>query len=141
MKQPRCNLAGMQDIDAKGLAALLRGTRESRGLNLRDVAAQTGISASTLSRIERGEAEPDLRTVRAVVSWVGVPLERVVIGAATGSARASKATTAGQRSLRPLDQVEVQFRADPKLSPEAAEALIKIVRTAYTQMVQSPGKK
>jgi transcriptional regulator with XRE-family HTH domain len=129
----------MQDIDLKALAEFLRGTRDSRKLNLREVAAQTGISASTLSRIERAEAQPDLRTVRAIVSWLGVPLERVVTGVAKAR-RTAKQEPSAQASA-PLNQVEVQFRADPKLSPDAAEALIKIVRAAYTQMVQTSTKK
>jgi len=132
----------MQEVDLRGLAVLLKGTRESRKLNLREVAAQTGISSSTLSRIERVEAEPDLRTVRAIVSWLGIPMERVVVGGlGVERKRAVAGSAAKQPALAPLNQVEVQFRADPKLSPEAAEALIKIVRAAYTQMVQSSGKR
>lgn len=142
MGQAHGNLAGMQEVDLRGLAVLLQGTRESRKLNLREVAAQTGISSSTLSRIERVEAEPDLRTVRAIVSWLGIPMERVVVGSpVVGRKKAGAGGAPKQPALAPLNQVEVQFRADPKLSPEAAESLIKIVRAAYTQMVQSSGKR
>jgi len=117
-----------QVIDFTGLAALVRGYRESKGLKLREAANECGVSSSTLSRIERAEARPDLDTVQALVNWVGVPLARVSTGPGT-SKRPSP--TKGKDAI---SSVEIQFRADPDLAPEAAEALIKIVREAYIAM-------
>lgn len=116
-------------IDYGGLAALVRGHREGRGLTLRQAASECGISASTLSRIERREARPDLDTVRALVDWVGVPLERV-------AQRQAGSTAPRRRAGDAMSNVEIQFRADPNLKPETAEALISIVRAAYSEMVR-----
>jgi transcriptional regulator with XRE-family HTH domain len=119
-------------IDFIGLGALVKGHRESKGLSLRDAEKKCGVSSSTLSRIERGEARPDLDTVQALVDWVGVPLERVVHrrGGVPRRAEGGKGD--------PLASVEVQFRADPNLRPEAAEALIRIVKQAYVAMAKKP---
>ncbi|MGB8297685.1 MAG: helix-turn-helix transcriptional regulator [Polyangia bacterium] len=117
-----------QVVDFSGLAALVRGYRESKGLKLREAADECGVSASTLSRIERAEARPDLDTVQALVNWIGVPLERVATGAATSKRLPSR------QGDDAISSVEIQFRADPDLAPEAAEALIKIVREAYAAM-------
>jgi len=112
-------------VDREGLAELLRGTRRSRALRLEDVAEETGLTASTLSRLERVLVEPSLGTVRAVVDWIGIPLDRVV--SSGPSPNAHQAST-------PLEEAELQFRADRDLAPEAAEALIGIMRTAYASL-------
>ena len=130
-----------QDIDFPGLAALLRGAREGRNLRLREVAKQTGVSASTLSRIERQQAQPDMRTIQAVAQWIGVPLGRIFHRAVPDDAKVvPRSASRPKAPTAPLDAVEVQFRADPNLSPQAAEALIKIVRTAYRGLVESAKK-
>ena len=117
-------------IDFSALAALVKGYRQSKGLKLREAADECGVSSSTLSRIERGEARPDLDTVQALVNWVGVPIDRV----STDSGVAKRPLpTKGSGTM---SSVEIQFRADPNLPPKAAEALIKIVREAYAAMKQ-----
>lgn len=50
--------------------------------SLRDVAEETGISAATLSRIER-EMMPDLETYIKLCRWLDVPLETFVEAAPT----------------------------------------------------------
>jgi transcriptional regulator with XRE-family HTH domain len=119
-------------IDFKGLGALVKGYRTSQKLTLRGAEEKCGVSSSTLSRLERGEARPDLDTVQLLVDWIGVPLERVVQRGGEPVARLSK------KRLDPISTVEVQFRADPNLRPEAAEALIRIVKQAYEAMIKKP---
>ena len=119
-------------VDFIGLGALVKGHRDSKGLSLCDAEKECGVSASTLSRIERGEARPDLDTVQALVDWVEVPLERVV------HRRGGTPKRAERGKADALASVEVQFRADPNLRPEAAEALIRIVKRAYVAMARRP---
>ena len=57
-------------FDARLFAAALRTKRGDRGL--RDVATETGVSLSTLSRLENGET-PDMETFLTLSSWVGWP--------------------------------------------------------------------
>lgn len=120
-------------IDYVGLGRLLSGARTGRRLSLRKVADETKISSSTLSRIERCEVTPDLDTVRALTTWIGVPLEKVVRMNVEKAAQSKTDRKEDERSL--LHDVEVQFRAAPNLPPQAAEALIKIMRTAYAALV------
>ena len=122
-------------INFAGLAALIRGHRESQGLTLREAGERCGVSSSTLSRIERAEARPDLDTVQLLVDWVGVPLAKVVSQAGGPSPR----RTSSRKQASPLEEVEIQFRADPNLDPQAAEALIEIVRSAYKAIRKTPG--
>lgn len=87
-----------------------------------------------MSRIERGEARPDLDTVRAIVDWIDVPLEKVV-----GGQDSTKKPKRKSSRKDTLSNVEIQFRADPNLKPETAEALISIVKAAYEEMVRRSG--
>lgn len=49
----------------------LRTLRTEAGLSLRDLAAQTGLSATLLSQVERGVREPSLKTLRALSAAFG----------------------------------------------------------------------
>lgn len=51
------------------LPALLRLMRRARGLALRDVAKQTGVSFSALSRIERG-GDTTVFSLRRLLIWL-----------------------------------------------------------------------
>lgn len=48
--------------------------RKQRGLNVKDLAEQIGISSSMLSQIERNNANPSINTLRAISSALAVPL-------------------------------------------------------------------
>lgn len=58
----------IERFDKDRFVAVLQA--KARDYPLREVALQTGISAATLSRLERGKA-PDLETFFAVCSWLG----------------------------------------------------------------------
>lgn len=49
----------------------LRMLRTTRGLSLRALAAETGVSATLLSQIERGVTEPSLATLRSLAAFFG----------------------------------------------------------------------
>lgn len=56
----------------------LRGVRQSRGLTLTDAAARTGISKSTLSRLENGQRRPSLELLLPLAQTYRVPLDDLV---------------------------------------------------------------
>ena len=62
----------MARFDASKFALAVRVKRGDR--SMRDVSAETGVSASTLSRIESGRP-PDADTLFSLGLWVGLPLE------------------------------------------------------------------
>ena len=57
--------------DLKRLIKAMTAKRESEGLSLRRLADQTGVSFASLSRLERGEVEPDPTTRARVLNWLG----------------------------------------------------------------------
>jgi transcriptional regulator with XRE-family HTH domain len=56
----------------------LRRLREQRGITLTALAAETGISKSTLSRLESGQRRPSLELLLPIAYVHGVPLDDLV---------------------------------------------------------------
>jgi transcriptional regulator with XRE-family HTH domain len=65
----------------------LRALRKRRGLTLEQLAARTGISVSTLSRLESGQRRPTLELLLPLARAHHVPLDDLVGAPATGDPR------------------------------------------------------
>lgn len=65
----------------------LRTFREARGLTLTELARQSGLTTSTLSRLERGELRPTLEQLLPLARIHGVPLDELVAAPAHGDPR------------------------------------------------------
>lgn len=102
----------------------LRLARGRRGLSLREVEEEIGVSASTLSRIERDAGNPDLETVNKLIAWLGLDREAVFGVRAKRDERSTPAS------------VEVLLRADKNLDPQTAKTLARIFKTAYQELAK-----
>ena len=65
----------------------LRALRRERGTTLAKLAAATGISLSTLSRLESGQRKPTLELLLPLAREYRVPLDELVGAPATGDPR------------------------------------------------------
>jgi transcriptional regulator with XRE-family HTH domain len=74
-----------QTLEAVG--PRLRSLRQQRDTTLTDLAAETGISVSTLSRLESGERRPTLELLLPLARAYGVTLDELVDAPATGDPR------------------------------------------------------
>jgi transcriptional regulator with XRE-family HTH domain len=72
-------------LDAVG--PRLKSLRQRRNVTLADLAAETGISASTLSRLEAGLRHPTLSQLLPLARAHGVSLDELVDAPATGNPR------------------------------------------------------
>jgi len=126
-------------INTAELGSAIRRRREEQGLSLRDVAEETGVSASTLSRIENGTGKPDADNIAHLAAWLDMPIERVMHGG-HGSAADPKPVVYYPHESTP-EIVEAHLRADRQLSPETAKALSELFRVAYAQFSHSPAAK
>ncbi|WP_396287686.1 helix-turn-helix domain-containing protein [Amycolatopsis sp. PS_44_ISF1] len=76
----------MDDVlDAVG--PRLRALRRERGITLADLAATTGVSESTLSRLESGQRRATLELLLPLAATYGVPLDDLVGAPNTGDPR------------------------------------------------------
>jgi transcriptional regulator with XRE-family HTH domain len=77
------------DLDRalSGVGTRLRSLRRQRGTTLSDLAGRTGISLSTLSRLESGERRPTLELLLPLARAYGVTLDELVDAPPTGDPR------------------------------------------------------
>lgn len=64
----------------------IRELRLERGMTLDQLARSAGISASHLSRLERGQAEPSFTVAAALASELGVSLSDLLAATTAGKA-------------------------------------------------------
>jgi len=107
-------------VDIEQLAAMLRTRRAKDGKSLRDVAAETGVPFTTLSRVESGKL-PDLTTFRNIVAWLGIPADRFF------------PTTKVQQETTP-DAIARVLQDDPTLTDQTREQLVSVMSQMYAAL-------
>jgi len=108
-------------FDAQGFYLALDAERSARGLNWKQVAAESGVSASTLTRMAQGR-RPDVDGLAALTAWSGLSADDYVV-----SDRKSPEPTS-------IAKIATYLRSDKNLSDEAATALADMIKVAYEQM-------
>jgi len=132
-------MAKKTGVNTSELGDAVRRRREQHGMSLRDVAEETGVSASTLSRIENGTGKPDADNIARLASWLDMPIERVMHHGHRSAADPKPVVYYPHESTPEI--VEAHLRADRHLTPETAKALSELFRVAYTQFSQTSTKK
>src|SRR5256885_979405 len=111
-------------FDGDAFYRALETTVIARSKTWKQVAAETGVSASTLTRMAQGR-KPDAASLAALSAWAGL--------------NPSDFVEAPYKASRPeaLAQISTLLRSDPNLDAEAAEAMEAIVRAAYERLRKS----
>ena len=104
----------------------LESTVSARGKTWRQVAVETGISASTLARMAQGR-RPDAASLAALSAWAGL--------------NPSDFVDAPYKVAHPepMAQISTLLRTDPNLDAQSAEAVEAIVRAAYERLRKTDG--
>ena len=105
-------------FDIAGFYAALDAQRSAKGLNWKEVSAQSGVSASTLTRMSQGR-RPDIDGLALLLGWSGLDAANFLPGANTPE---------------PLAQITANLRADRNLSRDSADALEAIIKVAYERL-------
>ena len=111
-------------FDAGAFYTAVDAERQARRLNWKEVAAQSGVSASTLTRMAQGK-RPDVDGLAALVSWSGLVADDYI--------RSEDA----RREAEPLAKISIYLRSDRNLTPEAATALDELIKATYNSCVRS----
>src|ERR1700712_1192030 len=78
---------GDVDLVLQAVGPRLRALRQQRNVTLAELSAVTGISVSTLSRLESGQRRPNLELLLPLAKAHRVPLDELVGAPATGDPR------------------------------------------------------
>ncbi len=62
-------------MTGEGVGERLRAARLARGLSLRSVALELGVSASLISQVENGKTQPSVATLYAIVQHLGISFD------------------------------------------------------------------
>ncbi len=114
-----------QAFDTMGFFRSLEATVITRRKTWKEVAAETGISASTLTRMSQGR-HPDAPSLAKLGAWAGLNPADFVKGRRT-AARAE-----------PLAMVTRFLSADPNLSSEGVAALDEVIKATYRRLASNP---
>lgn len=106
-------------FDGNAFYKALESTVEARQKTWKQVAIETGVSASTLTRMAQGRS-PDAASLAALSAWAGLNPSDFVTAAYKKKSR-----------TEPIAQISSLLRRDPNLDLHAAEAMDAIVRAAY----------
>jgi transcriptional regulator with XRE-family HTH domain len=109
-----------ENFDVGAFHAALDSQRLAMELTWKDVAAEAGVSASTLTRMSQGK-RPDVDGLAALLRWSGLQAEMFIRD--TGAEK--------KKTAEPLAQITAVLRADKSLSRESAEAIEQILKAAY----------
>jgi transcriptional regulator with XRE-family HTH domain len=115
-------------FDAQAFYEALDAVRQARRLNWKQVAGESGVSASTLTRMAQGK-RPDVDGLAALAAWSGLDTDNFV--RAEGDARPE---------AEPLAMISTYLRSDRNLSPDAATALDALVKSTY-EILRTKEKK
>lgn len=107
-----------QGFDFRRFHEALDAVREQRVLTWRQVARETGLSPSSLTRFSHG-SRPDVETVATLCAWAGLNL-----GEFAGRPQASDHLTMATAYLK----------SDPALTEDAAAALEQLLRVTYSRL-------
>ena len=117
-KEPRTG-----KFDVAALHAALDSERRSRRLTWKNVAAQSGVSASTLTRLSQGR-QPDVNSLAALTAWLGMSADHFM-----------RAETVDQfGAAGPLAQISSIIHRDPRLNREGTVALEELIRATYARL-------
>jgi transcriptional regulator with XRE-family HTH domain len=108
-------------FDASAFYEALDSARRARKLNWKQVAGESGVSASTLTRMAQGK-RPDVDGLAALAAWSGLDADNFV--------RTDQARTQPE----PLAMITTYLRSDRNLSPEAATALDELIKLTYERL-------
>lgn len=112
-----------REFDLVAYYRALDSTVIARKLTWKKVAEQTGVNASTLSRMAKGQ-RPDASSLAALAAWSGLNPADFVTGVQDQSAPET------------LARITAAIHGDPRLTPEGATALDELFKSTYQRLAK-----
>src|SRR6266536_6193865 len=122
-------------VPALDLGARLRAERLRQGMSLREMARRLGVSASALSQIETGKAQPSVSKLFDIVNLLNTSLDGLLVGPAGPAGDAMPTTPAAPPSEPRATGDGNQGRAAVSRSPET-EGFISVQRAGEHEVLE-----
>src|SRR5665213_59666 len=113
-------------FDSEAFYEALNSHRIAKRLTWKDVDEESGISASTLTRMAKGK-RPDVDGLAALVRWSGLQLDDFI-------------DRPGDAKTEPLAQITAILRGDSRLSAAGKKTLEGVLRATY-EGLRKPGRE
>jgi transcriptional regulator with XRE-family HTH domain len=110
-------------FDAEACYRALARVVQARHVPWRQVARETGVTPSTLSRMAHGR-RPDAPSLAVLSAWASINPANFV------------RRPTSEQSREPMAAISTLLKTDPDLTPEEAAALEQIIRLAYTRITR-----
>jgi transcriptional regulator with XRE-family HTH domain len=107
-------------FDSEGFFAALDDVRTTREMTWKQVAQESEVPASTLTRMAQGR-RPDVDSLAALLKWSGLSADDFILDDDESESQ----------SLSPLANIAAQFRRDKKLPPEGKKAIEATLKAMY----------
>jgi len=107
-------------FNVQAFYSALDAVRDARGLAWKDVAKESGVNASTLTRIGQGK-KPDVDGLSALLVWSNLKAEMFIADAV-------------DKRIEPLAEIARIIRMDTTLSHNNARLVEDIVKSAYNRL-------
>lgn len=114
-------------FDASAFFSALDAERISRKLNWKQVADQSKVSASTLTRMGQGK-RPDVDSLASLANWSGLEIDNFI-----------RDSDDKKQSAEPLAVIFSYLHADKNLTDEGAIALEELIKATYERLRKKDG--
>lgn len=121
-------------VNTVELGAAIKRRRGDIGYSFRKIEAETGVSPSTLSRIEAGIGYPDSNVLASLADWLNSPIQRFLI---KSDGQIPDPVIYFPEEPTP-EIVRELLKADRNLTPATSRALADLFDVAYRSL-QSKG--
>jgi transcriptional regulator with XRE-family HTH domain len=91
------------------IGARLRAAREERGMSVRSLARQIGVSPSLISQIENGKANPSVGSLYSLASALGISMDALFFNAHRASDSRSPVVWSDEVVLRTSDRAVIEL--------------------------------
>ncbi len=109
-------------FDTTAFFAALDAQRQARRITWKTVAAEAGVSASTLTRMAQGK-RPDVDGFAALTAWAGLDADAYF-----------RQVREERDEPETLAMISTYLRSDPHLTGTSAAALDDLVKAAYNRL-------
>jgi transcriptional regulator with XRE-family HTH domain len=111
-------------FDNKAFFSALDAQRVAKRMNWKQVAAATGVGASTLTRLAQGK-RPDIDGLAALLRWSGLKAESFI------------AQAGAEAAAEPIAQMAALLWSDPALSDDHKATLESVLLATYNGLRNS----